>query len=157
DEQRHPADAEKDVLPDDATRALAEVDDVVDLLDVVTHQHDVGCLDCDVGADCAHCNADRGGRHCRCVVDAVANHGDAPRALPEHAYGLDLLVRQQPGTHLVGPDGCGNGPHRVRMVTGQHGDPSDSLVLEVPDGRGGVRLQLVAERHCALRGVADTD
>jgi CheY-like chemotaxis protein len=65
DEQEHPADAEVDVLPDHAARALAEMDDVVDLLDVVAHQHDIGGLDGDVGAGGAHGDAERGGGHRR--------------------------------------------------------------------------------------------
>src|SRR5690606_23953379 len=133
-QEEHPTHAEPDVLPHDTPGAPAEVDDVVDLLDVVAHQDHVCGLDGYVCPYRAHRDAEGGRRHRRGVVDAVADHRDAAGTAREYADGFDLLIREQPRTDFIGAQLGGDGANRVRMVSGKNRDPPHSLVLEVPHG-----------------------
>ena len=106
-----------------------QVDDVADVLvsdtafldagddrgEVVVAEHEVGRLARDIGAAAAHGHADVGAAQRRCVVDAVAGHGDE---MPGALGGFDqreLLLRGHPREHASVRDGLGQCVRRVRL------------------------------------------
>ncbi len=128
---------EGDVLGHDAPRAPRQPHEAGDAGQVVAHQSHVGSLEGGVAAGGAHGDAHVGGGQGGGVVDAVTDHGRGAEALAEVAHGVDLVLRQQAGAHLVDADLPTDGLGRRLVVTGEHDDVLDALRPHRPQGLAG--------------------
>ena len=72
----HHAEANKDILPNNAAGVSAQAHRERQMREVIGHERYVGRLQRHVGACSAHRDTYRRRRHCRGVIDAIANHGD---------------------------------------------------------------------------------
>lgn len=129
----HPADGQhnedalvhqrqRDVLLDNAKRALAQAKRDGKFGQVVSHQRDIGSFQSDIRACRTHRDAYRGGRESRRVVHAVANkHHPVTRRL-DLADGPHLVIREQPRVVLGNAKLLRNGTSGPLVVSRQHHD-----------------------------------
>ena len=109
------------ILFDVADGGLAEFDGPGNVEQVVFHEHDVGRFHGHIGAG-ANGDADIGAGKGRCVVDAVANHGDFLAFVLQTADFALLILWQYFRDDAVGADLLANGFGGFGMVAGEHDD-----------------------------------
>ena len=118
-------------------RCTAEADGCRNIGKPAVHQHDVGCINSDIrsGAD-GDADVRTGER--RCVVDAVADHGNFAFFLQLADDGF-FSVRQYAGDNLVYACLSADRACCARIVAGEHHDVNPH-VLQRADGLGAVLL-----------------
>ena len=123
------------VLVDVAQRGAAEADGGGNVRKPTLHQHHVRGVDGHVRAradgDARVCGGER-----RCVVDAVAHHGDPAPGL-QAADGVGLALGQHARDHLVHAGLRADGPRRALVVAGEH-HHADAHVLQLLHRPGAV-------------------
>jgi hypothetical protein len=122
---------------------------------VALDQGDAGAFHGDVGAG-AHGDADVGGGERRCVVDAVAGHGDDAALGSEPLDDPGLGVGQHVGLDLVDAELVGDGAGGGSVVAGQH-DDAQAGGLQRRDRRRRRGLDRVGDADEAGRAAIDGD
>ena len=147
---------EEQVLANVAHRRHGELARPHDALQVALQQRDAGALDGDVGAG-AHGDADVGGGERRCVVDAVAGHGDDAAFPPKLVDDGAFLVGQHLGLDLADAETARDGLRGRAVVAGEH-DDADAVGAQgferglrrclhrIGDGDDGGRLAVDADK-----------
>ena len=117
-----------------------------DIRETALHQHHIRRVDGHIRARTDR-NADVGTRQRRCVVDAVADHGDLALFPECPNHGL-LAVRQHTRHDFVDTRLLTNGLGRLLVVAGQH-DHMDAELFKLCDCRRAVLLHRVRDRDHA--------
>jgi hypothetical protein len=96
-----------------------------ELRNVITHQRHIGGLERDCGSRATHCNAHRGVRECRSVVDAITDHGHLTVLRQQFPHCGDLVFRQELGLDLVQTDLPRDRLAYSAIIARQHGEGAD--------------------------------
>ncbi len=89
---------------------------MIQLGEIVGHQHDVGGFQCHVGTGRAHGHAHGSPSQSRGVVDSVADHGDGSAALTQAGDDGGLFIRQQFRVHFINAGLAGDGRGHAAVV-----------------------------------------
>ena len=117
---------DEQVLADDRSRRAAQTDGERKLAEIVTHQHDIGGFQRNVGAGATHGDAYRGAGERGPVIGAVAYHGRSSILLNEASYYSDLFLGQQARSHVFQSDRLRDGTSDALVVPSQHDGLGDA-------------------------------
>ena len=126
-----------------------------DALEVAAQQGDAGAFDRHIGTR-PHGDADIGGGEGRCVVDAVAGHGDDTAFGPKLLHHRGLVLGQHLRADVVDAQAARHGLSGRAIVARHHHQPK-TCGLQVADGVGGGGLHRIGDAEDAGDRAVDRD
>ena len=163
DQSYHHRHRKDQILADDAAGPATELNGVSDLVEVVSHDHHVGGLECDVCASRTERDPDIGHRERWSVVYAVSYHGDRAMPLPESLEDLCLSIWQKLCVDLIDIEIRSDGLRGAPVVAREHREVPNTLPTQMrkrllesaPRGVGDLQLSfdMSVQAHVYGRGV----